>query len=135
MRDGTLVCSIGLRAPAQLSRQNWRSPRNGDYLAFSLDGGDTWSQVVEFRSGQPSAHYTAVREIGPGRLYVVYDRDTDMTKPKSIMGFALDVKRTDAGVSAPSTILADRSKSALNEILLKESGWTKVHAAEALIAG
>ena len=96
MKNGTLVCGVGVRIPERLCFKNWRAPQNGDYLAFSCDGGDTWSQVVQFRSGKPTTHYMGVREVEPGVLYVVYD-DSIWTKPapRGTMGFRLDVRRTD----------------------------------------
>jgi len=92
MRDGTLVCSVGVRTPEKLFLTNYTSPVNGDYLAFSLDGGDTWSEVVQFLSGQPTTQYMGIREIAPGVLYVVYD-DSIWKPAGRTMGFRLDVKR------------------------------------------
>jgi hypothetical protein len=94
MRDGTLVSAIGVRIPARKCFQNWHAPQNGDYLAFSCDGGDTWSHVVQFRSGAPTTHYMGIREIAPGALFVVYD-DSIWKMEGETMGFRLDVKRTD----------------------------------------
>ena len=92
MKNGLLVCSVGIRIPEKKCFQNWRAPENGDVLAFSADGGDTWSHVVRFRSGQPTTHYTALREIAPDVLYVAYD-DSVWSKPVpgGTLGFRLDV--------------------------------------------
>jgi len=101
MKNGALVLAVGVRIPARKSLfQNWRAPENGDYLAFSLDGGDTWSQVVQYRSGEPTTHYTGVREISPGLLYVVYDNSiwkehVNTGARHDTMGFQLVVERAD----------------------------------------
>ncbi len=92
MRDGTLVCAVGMRAPARKYRDNWRAPENGDYLLFSRDGGDTWSHVVQFRSGAPTTHYIGVRELKPGVLYVVFD-DNTWNMAGNTIGFQIQVKR------------------------------------------
>ena len=92
MRDGTLVCAIGVRIPGRRYGENWRAAENGDCLAFSLDGGDTWSRVVRFRSGMPTTHYMGVREVSPGTLYVVYDNNL-WGHPGAVMGFRLEVSR------------------------------------------
>ncbi len=94
MKDGTLVCAVGMRVPGRKYNDNWRVPQNGNYLAFSTDGGDTWSHVVQFRSGAPTTHYIAVREIKPDLLYVVYD-DSAWNMHGNTMGFQLEVKRSD----------------------------------------
>jgi hypothetical protein len=92
MSDGTVVCGFGLRAPEKRYKEHWTAPRNGNYLAFSADGGDTWSHIVQYRSGAPTTHYMGVREIRPGVLYVVYD-DSMWKMPGAAQGFELDVRR------------------------------------------
>jgi hypothetical protein len=92
MRDGTLVCGFGLRAPEKRYKQDWHTPRNGNYLAFSCDGGDSWSHIVQYRSGAPTTQYMGVREIRPGVLYVVYD-DSMWKMPGAARGFELEVHR------------------------------------------
>jgi hypothetical protein len=92
MRDGTLVCAVGVRAPEKDRKKNWRSPVNGDYLAFSLDGGETWSEVVQFLSGEPTTQYMGIRESKPGVLYVTYD-DSIWAPVGRTMGFEVEVKR------------------------------------------
>ena len=94
MADGTIVCAVGVRVSARGFMHNWRAPQNGDYLAFSRDGGDTWTHIVQFRSGAPTTQYMGVREISPGVLYVVYE-DSVWHMPGAGMGFRLDVKRLD----------------------------------------
>lgn len=73
MTDGTLVLSFGARLPEKMC---WLDPtyeKNGVYLAFSLDGGDTWCHVLRIMGGHLTTHYTGVREYAPGKLYFVYD--------------------------------------------------------------
>jgi hypothetical protein len=45
---------------------------DGNFLAFSFDQGESWSQIVRLSSHLTSA-YTSVREISPPKLFVVYD--------------------------------------------------------------
>jgi len=92
MRNGILACGFGFRAPEKRYKENWHTPRNGDYIAFSLDGGDTWTHVVQFRSGAPTTQYLGMREILPGVLYVVYD-DSMWKMPGHTQGFELKVTR------------------------------------------
>jgi hypothetical protein len=94
MKDGTLVFAAGVRVPARRYNDDWRAPQNGNYLAFSTDGGDTWSHVVQFRSGAPTTHYIGVRELRPGVLYVVFD-DSVWNMEGNTIGFQLEVKRSD----------------------------------------
>ena len=62
MADGTLVMSFG-------HKPDYRE--HGNYLAFSLDHGHTWTQVTQVSTTITSA-YTGVREVSPGELFVVY---------------------------------------------------------------
>jgi hypothetical protein len=102
MQNGTLACAVGFRAPARKSIfDNWRAPQNGNYLVFSLDGGDNWSHVVQYTSGAPTTHYAGVREVAKDLLYVVYDnsiwyRHNKVETEHDTMGFQLTVKRTDS---------------------------------------
>lgn len=74
LRSGILVASFGIRVPP---RANWRDPKhpwNGNYLAFSLDHGDTWSNVVRLTSGVLTTHYMAIQEMPhDNQVFVVYD--------------------------------------------------------------
>ncbi len=90
MKDGTLVCAAGVRIPARLFSKDWRVPENGNYLIFSRDGGDTWSEVVQFRSGAPTTQYMGIREAEPGVLFVAYD-DSVWRMPGATRGFRLTV--------------------------------------------
>jgi len=100
MHNGLLVCGVGIRVPQRGAARNWHVPQNGDYLAFSRDGGDTWSEVVQFRSGLPTTHYMGVRELRPGVLFVVYDDSHwKLPLPGGTMGFQLEVSRADAAAA------------------------------------
>ena len=69
MSNGVLVCSFGHKP--QHSTQGGLKD-DGNFLAFSLDQGQTWTNVTRL-SSVPTCAYTTVREIAPGELYVVYD--------------------------------------------------------------
>jgi hypothetical protein len=76
MENGVLVASCGWRT--RESRANLTSelksigPGHGNYLAFSHDGGESWSDLTQI-TDTPSSCYTTVREIEPGKLLLVYD--------------------------------------------------------------
>jgi hypothetical protein len=74
MRNGLLVAAFGVRIPQKLC---WRHPEhawNGNYLAFSRDHGQTWSNVVRMTSGVLTTHYMAIEETPTdGTLFVAYD--------------------------------------------------------------
>lgn len=74
LRSGILVAAFGLRIPARAAWQNPAHPWNGNYLAFSTDGGDTWGNVVQLTSGVSTTHYMAVEEMKKdNNIFVVYD--------------------------------------------------------------
>jgi Neuraminidase (sialidase) len=74
LRNGVLVASFGIRIPARAAFTHPEHPWNGNYLAFSLDHGDTWSHVVQLTSGVLTTHYTALEEMpGENEFFVVYD--------------------------------------------------------------
>jgi len=74
LRSGILVAAFGVRIPARACWQNPTHPWNGNYLAFSLDGGDTWSNIVQMTSGIYTTHYMAVEEMKEdNNIFVVYD--------------------------------------------------------------
>jgi hypothetical protein len=71
---GVLVCAFGLRVPARANFAKPQHPWNGNYLAFSLDHGDTWPHVVRLTTGVSTTHYMAIEETTtPGELFVAYD--------------------------------------------------------------
>lgn len=74
LRSGILVAAFGLRIPARANFANPKHPWNGNYLAFSLDGGDTWSHVVRMTSGVSTTHYMTVEETPKDNtIFVAYD--------------------------------------------------------------
>ncbi len=64
MSDGTLVMSYGHKPDYQ---------DHGNFLAFSLDQGETWTSETRLNSSITMA-YTGVREVSPGVLFVVYTK-------------------------------------------------------------
>jgi hypothetical protein len=74
LRSGVLVAAFGVRIPARANFARPQHPWNGNYLAFSLDGGDTWSHVVQLTSGVSTTHYMAIEELpGKNKFFVAYD--------------------------------------------------------------
>jgi hypothetical protein len=74
LRSGVLVAAFGLRVPPRMCWPHAQHPWNGNYLAFSLDHGATWSHVARLTSGLPTTHNLAIEELpGTNRLYVAYD--------------------------------------------------------------
>ena len=84
MDDGVLAVSFGHKPSVK---------DDGNFLAFSLDQGETWGHVTRVSSGVTGA-YTTVREIRPGELYVVYDeREEYYGSPcKRILGRKVNVR-------------------------------------------
>jgi hypothetical protein len=74
LRSGVLVAAFGVRIP---QKQCWNHPDypwNGNYLAFSLDHGETWSNVVRVTSGVLTTQYMAITETPTdNELYFCYD--------------------------------------------------------------
>ena len=62
LRSGLVVASFGVRVPPRACWPRAEHPWNGTYLAFSLDGGVTYSHVVRMTSGVLTTHYTAIEE-------------------------------------------------------------------------
>jgi len=69
MQDGTLVMAFGHKPDYQ---------EHGNYLAFSVDHGQSWTDVVPISSTVTRA-YCGVREVSAGELFVVYS--TSDAKP------------------------------------------------------
>ncbi|MGQ9733059.1 MAG: sialidase family protein [Candidatus Zipacnadales bacterium] len=80
MHDGTLVVTYG---------------RPDNWLAFSLDDGETWIGHFCFYQGSTTS-YNSVEEVEPGKLLVVYDRqalDADGNMVKGVVGRFVRVAR------------------------------------------
>lgn len=74
LRSGVLVAAFGVRIPARANKINPTHPWNGNYLAFSLDHGETWSHVVRLTTGIVTTQYMTVEELPQNNeLFVVYD--------------------------------------------------------------
>jgi hypothetical protein len=74
LRSGLLVAAFGVRVTQKAC---WRYPEhswNGNYLAFSTDHGETWSNVVRMTSGVLTTHYMAVEEtLTDNKIFATYD--------------------------------------------------------------
>jgi hypothetical protein len=74
LRGGLLVAAFGIRIPQKAC---WAHPEhswNGNYLAFSADHGETWSNVARLTSGKLTTHYMAIAEtLTDNRIFVAYD--------------------------------------------------------------
>jgi hypothetical protein len=80
MQSGLLACTYG---------------RPGNWLAFSLDEGRTWTGHFCFYTG-PTTSYNSVEEVAPGVLLVVYDRqqlDPGGNMRRETVGTTVTVKR------------------------------------------
>jgi len=74
LRSGLLVAAFGVRVPPRACWPHAQHPWNGNYLAFSLDQGVTWSHVVRLTSGLLTTHYMAIEAFPEdNRIFVTYD--------------------------------------------------------------
>lgn len=74
LRSGLFVAAFGVRITQKACWAEPRHPWNGNYLAFSRDHGETWSNVVRMTSGVLTTHYMAVEETPTeNRIFVAYD--------------------------------------------------------------
>ena len=98
LRSGVLIACFGVRVPQKLCWQHPEHPWNGNYLAFSLDHGETWSQVTQVTSGVLTTHYMAVAETPTdNELYVTYD----------LGGWSKGMSRDVVGRTLKVTVAAD----------------------------
>lgn len=91
LKNGVLACAIGVRIPEKACFRDPTCPQNGNYLAFSRDGGATWNLVVQLTSGVWTTHYMGLREVRPNQLYVTYDLGFWGRPDNRIMGCTVDV--------------------------------------------
>jgi hypothetical protein len=70
---GVLVAAFGVRIPQKACWQHPEHPWNGDYLAFSLDHGETWRNVVRITWGFDDALHGDHGDAGGNLVYVSYD--------------------------------------------------------------
>jgi hypothetical protein len=74
LRSGILVAAFGVRIPPRACWSNPKHAWNGNYLAFSVDHGQTWSHVIRLTSGVDTTHYMAIEEMPTdNKIFVVYD--------------------------------------------------------------
>jgi hypothetical protein len=71
MQDGTLAMSFGHKPDYE---------DDGDFVAFSADQGESWTQVTRL-SMELTCAYTSLSEIEPGVLYVTYSAAGSSTEP------------------------------------------------------
>ena len=95
LKNGILACAIGGRIPEKACFRDPTCPRNGNYLAFSYDGGKTWGHVIQLTSGVWTTHYMSIREIRPNQLYVTYDLGFWGRPDNQVMGCTVGVTTTD----------------------------------------
>src|ERR1700722_15008835 len=74
LRSGLLIAAFGVRIPQKAC---WAHPEhswNGNYLAFSTDHGQTWSNVARLTSGVLTTHYMCIEETPTdNKIYITYD--------------------------------------------------------------
>jgi hypothetical protein len=93
MQDGTLAMSFG-------HKRDFHD--DGDFVAFSQDQGQSWTEVTRL-SMEPTCAYTSLREIEPGVLYVTFSAGThalipspvptNPAAPYNVMGQRIRVRR------------------------------------------
>ena len=69
--------------------------RPDNWLAFSLDDGETWVGHTCFYRG-PTTSYNSIEEVAPGKLLVVYDRqalDADGNLARGVVGTFVSVEK------------------------------------------
>ncbi|MBE7539921.1 MAG: hypothetical protein HS122_16110 [Opitutaceae bacterium] len=93
LRSGLLVASFGVRVPPRACWPRAEHPWNGNYLAVSLDHGETWSHVVRMTSGILTTQYTAIGEMpGENQIYFAYDLgDWNSGRGRSTFGRRLTI--------------------------------------------
>lgn len=93
LRSGVLVASFGVRVPPRACWPHAEHPWNGNYLAVSLDDGETWSHVVRMTSGVLTTHYTAIEESPTdNRIFFAHDLgDWRSEHGRSVFGRFVDI--------------------------------------------
>jgi len=77
MKSGVLVAAFGWRTKESRQKLAKGEPahigqEHGNYLAFSLDQGQTWTTITHI-THEPTTGYVGIREIEPGKILLVYD--------------------------------------------------------------
>lgn len=93
MHNGVLVCAFGVRIPERGCWVNPKNVRNGSYIAFSFDQGQSWSYITQLISGIETTHYMSIREINTEELYVIYDiLSPELVNGRAIIGRKIKVE-------------------------------------------
>jgi hypothetical protein len=95
LRSGLLVAAFGVRIPQKACWAHPEHPWNGNYLAFSLDHGETWSNVVRMTSGVLTTHYLAIEETPTdNKIFVAYDLGGwSKGMPRDVIGRYVEITR------------------------------------------
>jgi hypothetical protein len=101
MKNGILVAGFGWRSkeaiewvpvPGKAMQEHRIGPEHGNYVAFSLDQGTTWTQVTQVNH-ELTTSYVTVREVAPGKLILVYDKNWWGHKDRAIAARFIDVRK------------------------------------------
>jgi hypothetical protein len=106
MENGILLAGFGWRTPESVQKSTdprlpggeqhkpgrMIGPQHGNYVAFSLDQGLTWSQITQV-THELTTSYVTVREVQPNRLLLVYDKNWWDHKDRAVAGRFIDVRR------------------------------------------
>jgi hypothetical protein len=106
MSNGILVAGFGWRTPESVKKstdprlpggEDHRTgrqigPKHGNYVAFSLDQGRNWTQVTQV-THELTTSYVTVREVQPGRLLLVYDKNWWDHKDRAVAGRFIEVEK------------------------------------------
>jgi hypothetical protein len=95
LRSGILVAAFGVRIPQKACWAHPEHPWNGNYLAFSLDHGETWKNVVRMTSGVLTTHYMAIEETPKdNKIFVAYDLGGwSKGMPRDVVGRHVEISR------------------------------------------
>jgi len=104
MQNGILVAGFGWRTPESVRKHTDSrlldgekhfdgrtiGPKHGNYVAFSRDQGASWTQVTQVTS-ELTTSYVSVREVQPGRLLLVYDKNWWDHQDRAIAARFIDI--------------------------------------------
>jgi len=100
--------------------------------AVSSDGGVTW-RVRQLLEDDPerSYSYPAIHFTAKFALFAYLAASSNLAKP----GLMCIRRVSLARLTAPEDASVGRARAVLREVMNREEGWIKIHAAEALVAG
>lgn len=95
MKNGIVVSGFGWRTEESLRKpkpgeERQIGPQHGNYVAFSLDQGESWVNVTQVTK-ELTTSYVTVREVQPDRLLLVYDKYWWDHKDRAVAGRFVDV--------------------------------------------